>query len=242
MSATETLSKVVVHKAGSRGKADFGWLQARSSFSFGRWFHPERVHFGKLRVLQDDIIAAGAGFGTHPHDNMEIVTIPLKGGLAHEDSTGGKGVIMAGDVQMMSAGTGVTHSEFNASETEEARTLQIWVFPKEKNIMPRYDQKRFDPVGRQNKIQLLVHPTDPSAVRIHQDAVFARTDLDAGKEVTYTPLLPENGIYAFVLEGEVTINGHELSRRDALGIEAPGDLKISASTDAQLLLIDVPMR
>lgn len=239
---TTTETRYVIHRENTRGKTDFGWLQARSSFSFGQWFHPQRIHFGKLRVLQDDIIAAGAGFPTHPHDNMEIVTIPLKGGLAHKDSTGGEGVIMAGDVQMMSAGTGVTHSEFNASETEEARTLQIWVFPKENNITPRYDQKHFDPAGRQNQIQLLIHPSDPNAMRIHQDAVFARTDLDAGNEVIYKPLLTENGVYCFVLEGEVTINGHELSRRDAIGIEAAPEIQVSARTDAQLLLIDVPMR
>ena len=179
--------KAVFHPAAGRGSADFGWLKAKQSFSFGRWYDPEKIHFGALRVLNDDIIQGGQGFGTHPHDNMEIVTIPLHGALAHKDSTGGNGIINAGDVQIMSAGTGVTHSEFNASKTEDAQTLQVWVFPKHQNIKPRYDQRSFSDTRQKNSWQVVVSPDEKDgALWINQDAIFAVADVDAGNTLIYT--------------------------------------------------------
>lgn len=231
----------VIHKADSRGHANHGWLDAHHSFSFANYYNPERTRFGVLRVLNDDIVQPGEGFGTHPHDNMEIVTIPLKGELAHKDSTGNKEVIHPNEVQIMSAGSGLTHSEFNNSKTDEVNLLQIWVFPKEKNIKPRYDQKVFEPSGRLNKIQTLVSPKDESALWINQDAYFSRTDIEKGKSVDYELNTKKNGVYIFVIEGKIEIDGDMLSRRDAIGIQETERIKIKAEDNSEVLIIEIPL-
>lgn len=231
----------VIHKADSRGHANHGWLDAHHSFSFANYYNPERTRFGVLRVLNDDIVQPGEGFGTHPHDNMEIVTIPLKGELAHKDSTGNKEVIHPNEVQIMSAGSGLTHSEFNNSKTDEVNLLQIWVFPKEKNIKPRYDQKVFEPSGRLNKIQTLVSPKDESALWINQDAYFSRANLEKGKEVDYELNTKKNGVYIFVIEGKIEIDGDMLSRRDAIGIQETERIKIKAEDNSEVLIIEIPL-
>ncbi len=228
--------------AAARGTADYGWLKANYSFSFSGYHDPANVHFGALRVLNDDRVAGGGGFPTHPHDNMEIVTIPLHGALQHKDSTGGAGIIKAGDVQVMSAGTGVQHSEFNASPTDEVNLLQLWVFPKKRNIAPRYDQKTFDPAQRKNRWQTLVSPEEQTgALWINQDAVFSMGNADAGQSLTYTNTFNGNGVYLFVIDGDVTINGQAMTRRDALEINGTDSFTVEAATAAQLLAVEVPM-
>lgn len=235
--------KVVIHKASERGAADHGWLKAKHYFSFADYHNPERVHFGMLRVLNDDIIAGGGGFPTHPHDNMEIVTIPFTGALQHKDSTGGAGVIKAGDVQIMSAGTGVRHSEANDSTTEAVNLFQLWVFPKERNITPRYDQKTFDINERINKWQVIVSPNEADkALWINQDAVFALTKLEAGKLLTYQNAFKGNGVYLVVINGSVKVNETVLNKRDAAGISETDTFTITASEDAELLAVEVPMQ
>lgn len=235
--------KFTLHKADSRGYADHGWLKAKHSFSFANYHNPEKIHFGLLRVLNDDIVSAGMGFGTHPHDNMEIVTIPLKGELAHKDSTGNKGVIRVNDVQIMSAGSGITHSEFNNSDKEEVNLLQIWVFPLEKNIKPRYDQKTFDKDDRINIVKTLVSPEkNKDSLWINQNAYFSLCTLQKNKSVTYDLNKPGNGIYIFLIEGEVNIEKELLKKRDAIGIEEADKLDISANEESEILFIEVPMR
>lgn len=233
--------KKVVHKANTRGHADHGWLNSYHTFSFAGYYDPERVHFGLLRVLNDDIVAGGRGFGKHPHDNMEIVSIPLSGALHHQDSTGRDKVINTNDVQIMSAGKGIAHSEFNDSPTEPVNFLQIWVFPKEKNIEPRYEQKTFDPEGRKNKFQVVVSPEDQDAVWINQDAYFSLGKLEKGVAVDYKVRKKGNGVYAFVLNGEVKVNDEILQKRDAVGITETDQLHVEATGDADVLLIEVPM-
>lgn len=235
--------KITLHKADSRGYADHGWLKAKHSFSFANYHNPEKIHFGLLRVLNDDIVSAGMGFGTHPHDNMEIVTIPLKGELAHKDSTGNKGVIRVNDVQIMSAGSGITHSEFNNSDKEEVNLLQIWVFPLEKNIKPRYDQKTFNKDDRINIVKTLVSPEkNKDSLWINQNAYFSLCTLQKNKSVTYDLNKPGNGIYIFLIEGEVKIEKELLKKRDAIGIEEAEKLDISANEESEILFIEVPMR
>jgi len=231
----------VIHKAEDRGHANHGWLDAHHSFSFANYYNPERTRFGVLRVLNDDIIQGGEGFGTHPHDNMEIVTIPLTGELAHKDSTGNKEVIRKNEVQIMSAGSGLTHSEFNNSKTDEINLLQLWVFPKERNIKPRYDQKVFEPADRQNKIQTLVSPKDENALWINQDAYFSRADIDKDVEVEYDLNTKKNGVYVFVIEGKIEFDGELLSKRDAVGVTEADKIKITAKEKSEVLLIEVPL-
>ena len=198
--------KTIFYPASERGHADFGWLNSYHSFSFGHWYDPKKIHFGALRVLNDDIVKGGAGFGTHPHDNMEIVSIPLNGSLTHKDSTGTDGIIETGDVQIMSAGSGIQHSEYNASKTDAVNFLQVWVFPKEKNIKPRYDQKTFSVDGRKNNWQVVVSPDDKEGgVWINQDARFVLADIEAGKAISFEPKFNGNGVYIFVIEGEITV-------------------------------------
>ncbi len=234
--------KITIQKASERGGADHGWLQAKHYFSFAGYHNPERVHFGMLRVLNDDIIAGGGGFPTHPHDNMEIVTIPFTGALQHKDSTGGSGIIKAGDVQIMSAGTGVRHSEANDSTTESVNLFQLWVFPKVRNINPRYDQKTFDIIDRINKWQIVVSPNEADkALWINQDAVFALTKLTAGKSLTYQNAFKGNGVYLVVINGSVKVNETILNKRDAAGISETDIFTITASEDAELLAVEVPM-
>lgn len=232
----------ILHPASKRGHVDFGWLNSNHSFSFGHWYDPEKVHFGALRVLNDDVVDGGGGFGTHPHDNMEIVSIPLNGALTHKDSTGTDGTIETGDVQIMSAGTGIRHSEYNASKNDKVNFLQIWVLPKERNIKPRYGQKHFDADGRKNKWQVVVSPKgNEEALWINQDARFSLAQLDAGKEIVYENKFSGNGVYIFVIEGSIDIDGKILNRRDAIGVSGTDSFSIKAQTDAFVLAIEVPM-
>jgi len=233
--------KKILYTAETRGHVNHGWLDAHHSFSFGSYYDPSRVHFGMLRVLNDDIVQGGMGFGMHPHDNMEIVTIPLSGALEHKDTTGGAGVIKQYDVQVMSAGSGLYHSEFNHSKTDAVNLLQIWVFPKEKNITPRYDQKTYLPTDRINKLQIVVAPNDTEALYVHQDTWFSLGNFDAGKSVDYNFNKEGHGVYLFVIEGSVTVDNTLLNKRDAIGIYETNTIKISANTSAEFLLIEIPM-
>jgi quercetin 2,3-dioxygenase len=234
--------KTLLFKAADRGSADYGWLKPNYYFSFAQYHNPEKVHFGLLRVLNDDFIGGGGAFPTHPHDNMEIVTIPFTGALKHKDSTGGQGVIKAGDIQIMSAGSGVQHSEANESATEPVTLFQVWVFPKERNIKPRYDQKTFDITERANKWQTVISPLDEDkALWINQDARFSLTNLHAGKEITYSTAFKNNGVFLVVINGSAEVNGKILNQRDAIGISEADTFTVTASADAELLAIEVPM-
>lgn len=234
--------KKVIHLASERGFADHGWLKAAHSFSFANYYDPQKVHFGLLRVLNDDIVAPGMGFGMHGHDNMEIVTIPLSGILAHKDSLGSEGTITPGEVQIMSAGSGIRHSEFNGSNTEAVNLLQIWVFPKERNIQPRYDQKQFDSNLAKNKFQTLVSADqEGGSLWINQDAVFALGDFQSGSTYTYTIKHPGNGAYVFVIDGSINLDITSLSRRDAVGVYDTEELSFAVQKDAKVLVIEVPM-
>jgi redox-sensitive bicupin YhaK (pirin superfamily) len=236
------MEKTTLHKANTRGQADHGWLNARHSFSFAGYNDPARVHFGVLRVLNDDIVAPGQGFGRHPHDNMEIITIPLEGALEHQDSMGHKEVIQSGDIQVMSAGTGITHSEYNASKADYVKLLQIWVFPKLHNVAPRYGQATFKKEDRINKLQQIVSPGPADhGMWIHQDAWFHLGSLEKGFQTEYKLKKAGNGVYAFVIEGDVTINGISLNKRDGLGMSDTDRLSITAESNAELLLMEVPM-
>ena len=234
--------KTILHKANTRGHASFGWLNSYHTFSFGHYYNPERIHFGALRVLNDDTVKGGMGFSKHPHDNMEIVSIPLSGDLHHKDTTGRDEIIRQHDVQIMSAGSGIAHSETNANHDKEVKFLQIWVFPKEKNIEHRYQQKSFKPEDRLNQVLTVVAPDDEQAVWINQDAWFSLANLEAGVEKTYQIKRKENGVYAFVIGGQVTINGEQLDAIDGLGIWETDTINITASSNAEILLIDVPMK
>jgi redox-sensitive bicupin YhaK (pirin superfamily) len=231
-----------LHKANTRGHANHGWLDSWHSFSFASYYNPERVHFGALRVLNDDTVAAGTGFGRHPHENMEIISIPLEGDLEHQDSMGTKQVIRKGDIQVMSAGTGIQHSEKNKNDDQQVKFLQIWVIPKKHNVPPRYDQQYFDDAAKHNKLLTIVSPLGSSeGVHVHQDAWFSLGKLDKDIELNYQLHQEGNGVYAFVLEGDVTINEVGLNRRDGLGIKDTTSLKIKADSDAEVLLMEVPM-
>lgn len=235
-------AQYVYHAADTRGHANHGWLDTYHSFSFANWHNPDRMHFGALRVLNDDYVAGGGGFGTHPHDNMEIVSIPLEGDLQHQDNMGNTAVIRSGDVQIMSAGTGVMHSEKNHSSSDAVRFLQIWVFPNERDIAPRYDQESFDRAAERNGFLTVVSPDGADGVRMHQNAWFHLSSWDAGHADSYQLHGAGQGVYAFVLEGEVTIDGRTLSRRDGLGVWDTDAVEIAASEDARFLLMEVPMR
>jgi len=234
--------KTIFYPENERGKNNIGWLKANFSFSFASYYDPNKVNFGVLRVLNDDIIAGGTGFGTHPHDNMEIITIPLEGGLEHKDSMGNTGVIRAGEVQVMSAGTGVYHSEYNASRTEEAKTLQIWLFPKERDMQPRYDQKDFKELFKTNQLTTLISPVkSPDTLWLNQDATFSMGDFEAGTSLNYDIKTPGNGAYVFVIEGAVKINSTVLNKRDALGVYDTSSFTIEPEDFSRFLIIDIPM-
>ncbi len=233
----------VIHRAETRGKANHGWLNSHHTFSFANYHNPERMNFGVLRVLNDDIVQKGMGFGTHPHQNMEIISIPLEGDLEHKDSMNNVTVIKSDDIQILSAGTGITHSEYNKNEDEQVKFLQIWVFPNKKNVTPRYDQVSLNVKDRINQFQQVLspNPEDPG-VWIHQDAWFNMTNLDKDKELTYQLNNPEkNGVYVFVLKGDVTINNQALNSRDGLGVWDVSKLEIKADSNTELLLMEVPM-
>ena len=235
--------KTIIFKASDRGSADYGWLKPNYYFSFAGFHDPEKVHFGLLRVLNDDFIGGGGAFPTHPHDNMEIITIPFTGAIQHKDSTGGQGIIKAGDIQIMSAGSGVQHSEANASATDPVTLFQVWVFPKERNITPRYDQKTFDIAERVNKWQIVVSPIDSdNALWINQDARFALTQLKAGASITYNNAFKGNGVFLVTINGAVKVGEQELEKRDAIGIYDTNSFTITATEDADLLAIEIPMQ
>lgn len=232
----------IYHPSSSRGHANHGWLDSHHSFSFAGYFNPERMRFGMLRVLNDDIVAPGMGFGKHPHDNMEIISIPLKGALVHKDSTGRSEIIKTNDVQIMSAGTGIMHSEMNASDKEPVNFLQIWVFPKKRDITPRYEQKTFNPEERINKWQTVVSPDgNNGSVTINQDAWFSLVNLEEGQSIHYENHPGTNGVYVFVIEGSVTLGSNTIGRRDAMGIEGNSQIILKANKNAEVLLMEVPM-
>ncbi len=236
------MSNSILHKADSRGNADHGWLLSRHTFSFANYYDPERIHFGALRVLNDDTVEAGKGFGTHPHDNMEIVSIPLEGDLEHKDSMGNVSVIRHGDIQVMSAGTGIFHSEFNKNSDQEVKFLQIWIFPNKKNVTPRYGQITLNLADRQNKLQQILSPNaDDAGVWIYQNAWFHIGKFTKGFKTDYSLKAKGNGVYAFVLNGEITINDQQLKPRDGFGVWDMEILSVSADTESELLLIEVPM-
>lgn len=236
--------KYILHKADTRGHANHGWLDSYHTFSFAGYHDPERVHFGALRVLNDDTVAGGMGFGTHPHENMEIISIPTSGDLEHIDDMGNKQVISQGDVQVMSAGKGIQHGEKNKNLNKPVKFFQIWVFPNQKDVTPRYDQKSFSAAEKHNNLLTVVSPigTNDEGVQIHQNAWFSLGNLDKDYVTTYDLKKEKNGIYIFVIEGEVTINGEKLNRRDGLGITDSKKLEIKADTDTELLIIEVPLK
>lgn len=235
--------KHILHKAGTRGHANHGWLDSYHTFSFAGYHEPERVHFGVLRVLNDDTVAGGMGFGAHPHDNMEIISIPTEGDLEHKDSMGNTQVIRQGDVQVMSAGTGIQHAEKNKNHDKPVKFFQIWVFPNKRNVTPRYAQEHFSDSDKQNRLLTVVSPigTSDGGVQIHQDAWFSLGKLDKGTAVSYTLKNKNNGVYAFIIEGDATINGISLNRRDGMGITETTDLSITANNATEILLMEVPM-
>ena len=237
------MATTVLHKADTRGHADHGWLNAYHSFSFASWYNPDRVQFGTLRVLNDDTIAAGMGFGEHGHDNMEIITIPLEGDLAHKDSMGNAETIKTGDVQVMSAGTGIRHSEFNPNADLQTKLFQIWLFPRTQNVTPRYQQITLDSTEQKNNFAQILSPNPNDAgVWIHQDAWFHLADFEAGFEKKYELKKEGNGLYAFVISGTITIDGQELETRDGIGITDFETLDIKATNDAKFLLMEIPMQ
>ncbi|WP_165020668.1 pirin family protein [Dysgonomonas sp. ZJ279] len=235
--------KTVLYKASTRGHAYHGWLDTYHTFSFANYYDPSRIHFGALRVINDDIVQGGEGFGTHPHDNMEIITIPLYGDLEHKDSMGHTEVIHSGEVQVMSAGSGITHSEYNANRDKPVNLFQIWVFPNKKDVEPRYGQKAFDFIHNKNELTLVVSPNgDSESLWIHQDAWFSLGTFDKEYSFDYQPKKKGNGVYAMVVEGEFTIGDQKLHHRDGIGIWETDTIKITANTEnARILLMDIPM-
>lgn len=235
------MSNIILHRANTRGFANHGWLKAYHSFSFAGYYNPKRIHFGALRVLNDDTVQGGMGFGEHPHDNMEIITVMLSGALEHRDSMGNIGVIQPNEVQIMSAGTGIQHAEYNHNRFEALNLLQLWIFPKIRNVSPRYDQKSFAPDGFQNQFVTMVGPQGSNApMYIHQDAYISRGQFSAGQTATYTIQHPGNGAYIFVINGDLTIGEHTLNKRDALGLWEINDFSAQILNDADLLVIEVP--
>lgn len=235
-----------IYRANERGTADHGWLKANFSFSFAHYYNPENINFGALRVLNDDIITGGMGFGTHPHDNMEIISIPLKGALKHRDSMSNTWIpLHTGEVQVMSAGTGIQHSEMNNHPAEEVNLFQIWIMPKEHNIAPRYDQKTFEVSQRLNKLQTLVssieNPVEGS-LTINQNAKISRIDLDENTTFNYQLITETNGVYVMVINGELSIDNLQLGKRDAIGIEQTNLFQISSTKKSEVLFIEVPMK
>ena len=234
--------KKIFHASSTRGEANHGWLHAKHSFSFANYFDPKRIQFGALRVLNDDIIAPGMGFGSHPHDNMEIITIPLEGALEHKDSMDNIGVIEADEIQVMSAGTGIFHSEYNKNKDKQVKVLQLWVLPKEKNVTPRYDQKSIKELKKTNILYPIVTP-DPNgpAMWIHQDAWFHMGDFNQSTEIEYKINKDGNGVYVFLIEGSAEIAGEAIKKRDALGIWETDRFNLKMASNSRVLLIEVPV-
>lgn len=236
------MENIVLHKAETRGHANHGWLDSHHTFSFANYYNPDRMHFGVLRVLNDDVVSGGMGFGRHPHDNMEIISIPLEGDLEHQDSMGNTTVIRNGDIQVMSAGTGIQHSEKNKNQDKKVKFLQIWVFPNKRNVSPRYDQLTLKAEDRHNKLQQVLSPNvDDEGVWIHQDAWFHLGTLDKGNKQNYQIRKKGNGVYAFIISGEVTIAGQPLAARDGLELWDIDQIDIVADSNTEILLMEVPM-
>lgn len=237
------MANAILHKASTRGRADHGWLQSWHTFSFAGYYQPDRVHFGALRVLNDDTVAPGMGFGTHPHDNMEIISIPLEGDLEHKDSMGNTSVIRHGDIQVMSAGTGIRHSEYNRNRDKQVKFLQIWVFPDKRDVEPRYDQITLNLADRKNTFQQVLSPNpDDAGVWIHQQAWFHLADFETGFSKTYEFKKPGNGLYVFVLSGSLKVDGELLETRDGYGVWDTDKVVITAESQAEFLLMEVPMQ
>jgi len=233
----------VLHPAHSRGAANHGWLKSFHSFSFANYYNPQKMHFGVLRVLNDDEVAPSMGFGTHPHDNMEIISIPLSGELKHKDSMGNEAIIKTGEIQVMSAGTGIQHSEFNASTSDPVKFLQIWLFPNTKNVTPRYDQIQLPDLATQNQLHQVLSPNaEDAGVWIHQNAWFHMGTFDAGTAQSYTLKDARNGLYLFMIEGSIEIEGETLGARDAIGLSDLNEVSFtSTSENTRVLLMEVPM-
>lgn len=235
--------KTIVHKADTRGHFDYGWLKTFHTFSFSSYYDPNRVNFGLLRVLNDDTIEGGQGFGTHPHNDMEIVTVPLEGALAHKDSTGGEGVIYPDEIQVMSAGTGIRHSEYNHLNDGTTKLLQIWVLPDKRGHSPRYDQRFFDVEERKNKLQYIVTPEKKDdSLWLNQDSYFALTDLEKDKSINYKIHTKGNGVYLFIIEGKISVGNETLSNRDGIGIWETDEIAVTSKENSRLLFIEVPMK
>jgi redox-sensitive bicupin YhaK (pirin superfamily) len=235
--------KKTFHPSAARGEADHGWLDAKHSFSFAQFFNPERIQFGALRVLNDDVIAPGMGFGTHPHNNMEIITIPLKGALEHKDSMDNIGVVAVDEIQVMSAGTGVSHSEYNKNKDQPLNLLQLWVLPNQQNVAPRYDQKNIKSLKKTNALYPVITPNhDAAGMWIHQDAWFHLGDFNQKTTVPYSLHKEGNGVYAFMIEGRASIEGESLEKRDALGVWETEGFSITAEKNSRILLVEVPMK
>lgn len=237
------MSGTILHKAETRGDADHGWLHSRHTFSFADYYDPERIHFGALRVLNDDRVAPGMGFDTHPHENMEIISIPLEGDLEHKDSMGNISIIKNGDIQVMSAGTGIRHSEYNKNKDKPVRFLQIWVLPDRQNVKPRYDQITLNLDDRHNRLQQILSPSpDDEGVWIYQNAWFHLGRFDKGTGATYNFKAKDNGLYVFVLSGEITVDNQQLNTRDGFGIWNKDMITLKADGDSEFLLMEVPMK
>ena len=235
--------KKTFHPSAARGEVDHGWLHAKHSFSFAQFFNPERIQFGALRVLNDDVIAPGMGFGTHPHNNMEIITIPLKGALEHKDSMDNIGVVAVDEIQVMSAGTGVSHSEYNKNKDQPLNLLQLWVLPNQQNVAPRYDQKNIKSLKKTNALYPVITPNhDAAGMWIHQDAWFHLGDFNQKTTVPYSLHKQGNGVYAFMIEGRASIEGESLEKRDALGVWETESFSITAEENSRILLVEVPMK
>ncbi len=239
----QIMSNIIIHKAETRGNADHGWLKSKHTFSFANYYNPDRMNFGVLRVLNDDVVAAGMGFGKHPHENMEIISIPLEGDLEHKDSMNNETLIKCGDIQVMSAGTGIYHSEYNKNKDKLVKFLQIWIFPNKKNVTPRYDQITLNLNDRHNKLQQILSPNkDDEGVWIYQNAWFFMGKFNNEFTTKYKTKNIENGVYIFILNGNLLINNNEVNMRDGIGFTNTENIEIKAlSQDAEILIMEVPM-
>lgn len=236
------MQSLLLHKANTRGHANHGWLNSYHTFSFASYYNPERMRFGVLRVLNDDTVQAGMGFGTHPHENMEIISIPLSGDLEHKDSMGNLQVIREGDIQVMSAGTGIQHSEYNRNADKSVKFLQIWIIPNKYGVQPRYDQISLDSAKMKDKfLQILSPNPEDEGVWIHQDAWFHRGKFEQENLINYTVKKQGNGLYVFMIQGEAAIEGQKLQEKDGLGIIGLEEIQISIAAGADILLMEVPM-
>ncbi len=234
----------VFHPADSRGKAQFGWLNANYSFSFANFFDPNKIQFGQLRVLNDDTVKPGMGFGTHPHKDMEIITIPLSGEVRHKDSMDHTKIVKAGEVQVMSAGTGVEHSEMNPSQ-HDLNMLQIWIFPEKNNLEPRYAQKNYQNLLKKNELLTLVTPKNnqtSDSVWINQNAYLKLGEFESGRKIAYNIEDQQNGVYVFMIEGEASLEDIDLRKRDAIGISGTSGFDLNIKNNSKVLFIEVPMK